>query len=214
MAFLAFKPFIPTSAPTCACAGCNRPRCTNPNGGFFSHCGNNCRFGNCNHRASRRQTSSGSGSNYGSAHSFPYLNYYKNGNHVLLGLEKGGRYAGQLNFLGGKRDSGEGDPCKTLSRELREEFGPDLKNAILQKKMICSTKTAKAKLFVCKLRPGFSRRSFKPNGEIQSVHWVSIENLKGMKNFGSCITYDSDGNPYTISKFVIENIFKIMANMK
>lgn len=251
MAFLALKPFIPTSAPSCPCPGCNRPRCARPNGGFYSHCGNNCRYGNCNHRApscscpgcnrprcakpnggfyshcgdscrfrrcnhrsSGRQRSSGSGSNHGSAHIFPYLNYYGNGNHVLLGLERGGRYSGQLNFLGGKRDSGESDPYKTLSRELREEYGQALLNGISTRKMISSTKTDKAKLFVCKLRPGFSRGSFMPNGEIQSVHWVSIENLKGMKNFGSYVTNDSEGKCHTISKFVIENIFKLMANMK
>ena len=29
--------------PTCARAGCNKPACKNPKGGFFSHCGRTCR---------------------------------------------------------------------------------------------------------------------------------------------------------------------------
>lgn len=213
------------SAPTCNRTGChNSRRFKSLNGGFYSHCSKYCyQLQKVQNKLIQlqiqqiqqmQQKSSGSGSNYRSAHIFPYLNYYRRGNHVLLGLEKGGRYTGQLNFLGGKRDSGERDPCKTLSREVREEFGSALENAILQKNMICSTNTKKAKLFVCKLSPGFSRTSFRPNGEIQSVHWVSIENLKGMKNFGSCMTYDSDRKPHTISKFVIDNIFKLMAEMK
>ena len=149
-----------TSAPSCPCPGCNRPRCRKLNGGFYSHCGNSCRFGKCNHRSSGRQKKSVSGSNYGSAHIFPYLNYYGNGNHVLLGLEKGGRYAGQLNFLGGKRDSGEKDPCKTLSREVREEFGPSLENAILQKNMICSTNTKKGKAFCMQIATWIFKKLF------------------------------------------------------
>ena len=38
---------------------------------------------------------------------FPYLNYYKNGNHKKFPwIGKGGRYAGQLNFLGGETIQG------------------------------------------------------------------------------------------------------------
>lgn len=38
------------AAPICSCgAACGRSRAPNPSGGYFSHCGNYCRYGRCNH---------------------------------------------------------------------------------------------------------------------------------------------------------------------
>jgi hypothetical protein len=50
------------AAPSCSCFGCQRPRCSRPGGhGFFTHCGDSCRFGQCNHGNSSSQGGGGSG---------------------------------------------------------------------------------------------------------------------------------------------------------
>ena len=37
------------SAPICPCAGCSRTRCRRRAGGYFSHCGDDCRYAMCRH---------------------------------------------------------------------------------------------------------------------------------------------------------------------
>jgi len=154
-----------------------------------------------------RHSKKSSGSSHGIFVNFEYSKNGLKGACVLLGLEKHGRYANQLNMFGGKKDPNERS-IDTLAREAGEEFGSKLKQTVSKKALqTTSCKSPKAKIFLVSLPKNFSRKKFKRNGEMHSAHWVKLSDLKNLSKSNTLIT-DLDGYTYSVSIFTINAIKK------
>jgi len=130
----------------------------------------------------------------------------------LLGLEKGGQYAGSLSTVSGKAEPTDRTPHDTVKRELMEEFGMDAKTAGVDKSNSTNLYIGPTPIWVGNIvkggsaGPGYSRQQFRPNSEIRSLHYVEIDRLVRLQpdTSGRYSVRTTDGDQFMVSSYAVQ----------